>query len=93
MPSTNLKAQDGNAALVSDAQEIVATTADKPARFINKPEVLHRVGVSYPTLWAWMRRPGSAAFPRSRERGGKAAWLESEAWILSRPVRRLKGDK
>jgi predicted DNA-binding transcriptional regulator AlpA len=34
-------------------------------------------------------------FPRSRHIGGKTLWLESEIenWILSRPVRRLKGDK
>ena len=33
-------------------------------------------------------------FPRSRELGGKSAWLESEveAWIASLPTRRLKGD-
>jgi prophage regulatory protein len=60
-------------------------------RLISKPEVLDRVGVTYPTIWAWMRE---GKFPRSRELGGKAAWIESEinAWIANRPVRRLKGD-
>jgi len=60
-------------------------------RLISKPEVLDRVGVTYPTLWAWMR---AGTFPRSRELGGKAAWIESEIneWITNRPVRRLKGD-
>lgn len=60
-------------------------------RLISKPEVLDRVGVTYPTLWLWMRE---GKFPRSRELGGKAAWIESEidAWIANRPVRRLKGD-
>lgn len=60
-------------------------------RLISKPEVLDRVGVSYPTLWAWMRE---GKFPRSRQLGGKAAWVESEIedWITALPVRRLKGD-
>jgi prophage regulatory protein len=60
-------------------------------RLISKPEVLDRVGVTYPTLWTWMR---AGKFPRSRELGGKAAWIESEIneWIANRPVRRLKGD-
>jgi predicted DNA-binding transcriptional regulator AlpA len=33
-------------------------------------------------------------FPRSRDVEGEARWLESEidAWILSRPIKRLKGD-
>jgi predicted DNA-binding transcriptional regulator AlpA len=60
-------------------------------RLISKPEVLDRVGVTYPTLWAWMRE---GKFPRSRELSGKAAWIESEieAWITARPTRKLKGD-
>jgi predicted DNA-binding transcriptional regulator AlpA len=65
---------------------------DRPVpRLISKPEVLDRVGVTFPTLWAWMR---AGTFPRSRDLGGKACWLESEidAWIENRPIRRLKGD-
>jgi prophage regulatory protein len=60
-------------------------------RLILKPEVLDRTGVTYPTIWQWMRE---GKFPRSRELGGKSAWVESEvtSWILSRPIRRLKGD-
>jgi predicted DNA-binding transcriptional regulator AlpA len=60
-------------------------------RLISKPEVLDRVGVSYPTLWSWMRE---GKFPRSRQLGGKAAWIEAEIeeWINALPVRRLKGD-
>ena len=61
-------------------------------RLISKPEVLDRVGVTYPTIWAWMRE---GRFPRSRELGGKVAWIEAEveAWIAALPVRRLKGDE
>ena len=66
-------------------------TAEKKSRFISKPEVLDRVGVTYVTIWEWMR---ASTFPRSRQVGGKACWLESEIddWIFNRPVRRLKGD-
>ncbi len=38
-------------------------------RLISKLQVLDRVGVSYPTLWQWMRQ---GKFPRSRELGGKS---------------------
>ena len=67
------------------------TTIKKAARIVSKPEVLDRVGVTYPTIWLWMRE---GKFPRSRELGGKSCWLESEIedWILSRPVRPLMGD-
>jgi predicted DNA-binding transcriptional regulator AlpA len=70
-----------------------ARLVSKPkARIVSKPEVLERVGVTYPTIWTWMRE---GKFPRSRELGGKSCWLEHEIeeWILSRPVRRLKGDQ
>jgi predicted DNA-binding transcriptional regulator AlpA len=61
-------------------------------RLISKGEVLDRTGISYPTIWAWMREE---KFPRSRSVGGKAMWVEAEieGWILSRPLRALKGDK
>jgi predicted DNA-binding transcriptional regulator AlpA len=94
--TTTLQTHDGNAAQAADAENATAPTAAKPARFISKKEMLARVGVSYPTLWVWMQRPpGQGAFPRSRELGGKVYWLEAEieAWILSRPIRRLKGDR
>ena len=66
-------------------------TNEKPPRLLSKPEVLDRVGVTYPTLWSWMQR---GKFPRSRQLGGKAAWIEAEIeeWINALPVRRLKGD-
>jgi len=60
-------------------------------RLLSKREVLARVGLTYVTLWKWMR---SGKFPRAREVGGKIAWLESEinTWIANLPVKRLKGD-
>ena len=65
------------------------------SRLIRKKEVLQRVGLSYPTVWAMMR---GGAFPRSiRLTDGpsaKVAWIESEVdeWMDNRPRQRLKGD-
>jgi prophage regulatory protein len=63
-----------------------------PIRFVFKPEVLDRTGMTYPTLWAWMRK---GEFPQSYDVGGKVAWRENEidAWCASRPVRKLKPAK
>jgi predicted DNA-binding transcriptional regulator AlpA len=60
-------------------------------RLISKPEVLDRVGVTFPTVWNWMREN---KFPRSRMVNGKTVWLSSEIdqWIADRPASRLKGD-
>lgn len=68
------------------------TTIPSPTRLLSKREVIARVGLSYPTIWDWMRH---GKFPRSRELGGKVCWRENEIeqWITDRPVRRLKGDK
>jgi predicted DNA-binding transcriptional regulator AlpA len=68
-----------------------APPARLDARLLSKREVLAIVGVSYPTVWSWMRH---GKFPRSRVVGGKSMWLstEVEAWLAALPVRRLKGD-
>jgi predicted DNA-binding transcriptional regulator AlpA len=62
-----------------------------PARLLSKREVLAIVGVSYPTLWSWMRQ---GKFPRSRVVGGKSMWLitDIETWLAALSVRKLKGD-
>jgi predicted DNA-binding transcriptional regulator AlpA len=61
-------------------------------RLISRSELINIVGVSYVTVWNWMR---AGTFPRGRDIGGRTAWVESEvaAWIASRPIRRLKGDQ
>jgi predicted DNA-binding transcriptional regulator AlpA len=60
-------------------------------RLLSKYEVMTITGMSYPTLWAWMR---DGRFPRSRIVGGKSMWLstEIEEWLAGLPVRPLKGD-
>ena len=63
-----------------------------PLRLLMKPEVLLIAGgVSYVTLWSWMR---AGTFPRSRVVGGKSMWRSDEvqAWLDALPVRPLKGD-
>jgi len=70
----------------------------KPTRLLFKPEVLKRVGVSYPTIWKWMM---AGKFPRSRLLGepgsktAKVAWYEHEieAWLVGLPLQALKGDE
>jgi prophage regulatory protein len=60
-----------------------------PVRLLSKPEVLDRVGVTFPTLWKMMREK---KFPQARNLGGRPAWVESEidAWIAALPVREYK---
>jgi predicted DNA-binding transcriptional regulator AlpA len=60
-------------------------------RLLSRREVLEKVPVSYPTIWKWMRE---RTFPRSRDIGGKVAWIEAEVddWIANLGVVRLKGD-
>lgn len=74
-----------------------ATAKAKPAnpfsdtRLLSKAQVLAVAGVTYPTLWTWMR---NGTFPRSRVAGGRSMWLstEVEAWLAALPIRPLKGD-
>jgi len=58
---------------------------------LDKRQVLAVVGVTYPTLWSWMRRQ---TFPRSRIVGGKSKWLAADVadWLNGLPPRVLKGD-
>lgn len=64
---------------------------EKEPRLLTKKQVCARVCLTYPTIWKWMRE---GRFPRSRNVGGKAYWLEGEisAWILALPRKHLKGD-
>jgi predicted DNA-binding transcriptional regulator AlpA len=92
MPTTLLTTNNGDAERAPAPDMAETKPVTNHARFIGKLQVLDRVGASYPSIWQWMRE---GKFPRSRELGGKAAWLESEieAWIVNRPIRRLKGDR
>ena len=74
------------------AKAAATEEARAKTRLLSRREVMDITGVSYPTLWAWMR---AGRFPRARAIGAlKVAWLESEisAWINDLPTKRLKGD-
>jgi predicted DNA-binding transcriptional regulator AlpA len=75
----------------STQQQPERIRAPGPPRLLSRVEVQAITGRSYPTLWSWMRQ---GKFPRSRDTGGKSAWLESDiaAWMDALPLRRLKGD-
>jgi predicted DNA-binding transcriptional regulator AlpA len=62
-----------------------------PVCLLDKKDIVAITGVSFPTIWAWMR---AGRFPRSRVVGGKSMWLsaEIEQWLANLPVRPLKGD-
>jgi predicted DNA-binding transcriptional regulator AlpA len=64
-----------------------------PVRLLGKGEILQITGVTFPTIWAWMRGKGGT-FPRSRIVGGKSMWRSDEidAWLAGLPLRPLKGD-
>jgi prophage regulatory protein len=70
----------------TDAKIKMSTTG---TRLLSKPEVLDRTGVTYPTIWQWMR---DGRFPRSRTLGGKICWIESEVeqWMKDLPRTKLK---
>lgn len=73
------------------AQAPHASPRGQGIRLLGKAEILAITGVTFPTIWAWMR---AGAFPRSRVCGGKSMWLSSEidAWLAALPLRKLKGD-
>jgi predicted DNA-binding transcriptional regulator AlpA len=74
---------------------------DEPAsnpptvRLIFRPELLALVGVSYGSIFTWMR---NGRFPLARElgpaggRSSRIGWIESEVldWIANRPKRQMK---
>ena len=67
-----------------------------PVRLLDKAEVLRIPGVTFPTLWSWMR---AGKFPRARVSAGggsksKSVWRsdEVEQWMDGLPLRRLKDD-
>jgi prophage regulatory protein len=76
-----------------DREHVHGARAPPPLveRLLSKYEVMTITGLSYPTLWAWMR---AGKFPRSRIVGGKSMWLSTEidSWLAGLPVRPLKGD-
>jgi prophage regulatory protein len=60
-------------------------------RLLSKYEIMTITGLSFPTIWQWMR---DGKFPRSRVVGGRSMWRSSEvdAWLAALPLRELKDD-
>jgi prophage regulatory protein len=58
--------------------------------FLSKAQVLKKVPVTPPTLWAWVR---AGKFPKPRGLGpNKTVWVEAEvdAWMQAQPTRNYK---
>ena len=71
----------------------IEAVAARP-RLLTKAEVLALLGVTYTTVFTWMREgrfPLSIELGPSGGRSTKIAWLADEvyAWIASRPRRKL----
>jgi prophage regulatory protein len=61
-----------------------------PLVFLSKAQVLKKVPVTAPTLWAWVR---AGKFPKPRGLGpNKTVWVEAEvdAWMQAQPTREYK---
>jgi predicted DNA-binding transcriptional regulator AlpA len=81
----------------------VATTAQPAAdapptiTFLSRKQVLALVGVSYATMWVWIKEgefpPACVLNPKQKGRT-KIAWLEHEVrhWMATRPRRIPKGS-
>jgi prophage regulatory protein len=64
--------------------------AEPPLVFLSKAQVLKKVPVTGPTLWAWVRQ---GRFPKPRDISpNKTVWIEAEVddWIRSQPIRSYK---
>jgi len=57
--------------------------------FLSKAQVLQKIPVTAPTLWAWVRQ---GKFPRPRAIFNKTVWVAAEvdAWMQARPHREYK---
>jgi predicted DNA-binding transcriptional regulator AlpA len=84
------KPKQPNYAFDRKAKELIAAGVPS-TRLLDKPEIIAIAGVTFPTIWAWMR---AGKFPRARVVGGKSMWRSDEvaAWMAALPVRPLKGD-
>ena len=60
--------------------------------FLSKTQVLKKIPVTAPTLWAWVRQ---GKFPRPRAIFNKTVWVAAEvdAWMQARPHREYKPIK
>jgi predicted DNA-binding transcriptional regulator AlpA len=80
----------------ANAAKVAATSYGErdSIRLLYKPELLKLVGVSYGSIFSWMR---AGKFPLAREigpggRSTRIAWIEQEVldWLAARPQRRIR---
>ena len=92
MKKTNLPSKRLAARAMAASKPIDRSNASQSQRLIVKTELLRRVPVTFPTIFKWMK---NGDFPRSRNLGGKAGWIESEVddWINARPNNPISDEK
>jgi prophage regulatory protein len=61
-------------------------------KLLRKAEVSEMVGLSYPTIWRWVRDgkfPAPRTIGATNDKDGEVRWLQSEveAWVESLPMR------
>lgn len=93
IPQPGLSPDNGHRRRAHDPAQ---ATPAPPVRLLSKAEVLRITGVSFQSLWVWMR---AGKFPRARIAGvggnsSRSVWRSDEVdeWLASLPVRRLRGD-
>ena len=76
---------------MSQATNNDAAAAEPPSLvFLSKAQVLRKIPITAPTLWAWVR---AGKFPRPRAISpNKTVWIASEIdeWMRLRPLRTYK---
>ena len=75
---------------MSQATNNDAAAAEPPSLvFLSKAQVLRKIPITAPTLWAWVR---AGKFPRPRAIFNKTVWVAAEvdAWMQARPHREYK---
>ena len=76
---------------MSQATNNDAAAAEPPSLvFLSKAQVLRKIPITAPTLWAWVR---AGKFPRPRAISpNKTVWVAAEvdAWMQARPLRTYK---
>jgi prophage regulatory protein len=83
--TARLECEVSNMVAANDAAEAAPALV-----FLSKAQVLKKIPITAPTLWAWVR---AGKFPRPRAiSDNKTVWVEAEvdAWMQSRPLRTYK---
>jgi predicted DNA-binding transcriptional regulator AlpA len=97
MTKRTAQAQAAHPVSVATTPQLAADTPPPTITFLSRKQVLALVGVSYATLWSWIKEgefpPACVLNPKQKGRT-KIAWLEHEVrqWMATRPRRLPKGS-